>query len=255
MSVFSPDYIDFEDYQNCLNNITKKICSILGDKKNKTRASDSAAYMLDSFDLTLDKNTNNIPQIDCKKGCSICCTLYVSARIPEILYLSRHIKEQTQDAKRIIEKIENTNLITNGLNKDERFDVSQDCSMLENHACQFYKARPLPCRTLASDDLKTCEKCVKKEQDYIITPDIHTMTRAALDMAMWAGLKVNNLSHESYELNQALLIAMKNDKAEKQWLKGKDVFKKAEIDNSDDTTGMMPNDFHIDILIAMALSS
>ena len=85
--------------------------------------------------------------IDCKKGCSDCCSLPVKT-LPSIArYIVRQFSaEQKATLKPLLVEYEH-----------RKVKVRQSCPLLKEHSCSIYAYRPLACRTFTSPDVGLCK--------------------------------------------------------------------------------------------------
>ena len=78
---------------------------------------------------------------------------------------------------------------------------------------------------MTSTSLRSCERAFAGEKVGIPTPSVWTVLRGAHLQAIWAALAAVDLPSDSYELNEAICLALEHPDAEPRWLKGEDVFK------------------------------
>jgi hypothetical protein len=78
---------------------------------------------------------------------------------------------------------------------------------------------------MTSISVKACERASAGAAVPIPTPKVWTTLRNAHLQALMAALTAADLSSESYDLNEAILVPLDNPDAELRWLKGEDVFK------------------------------
>jgi Fe-S-cluster containining protein len=210
---------------------TRHMVLMLLDTKLELRASRAAAFAEQLMDTIMYEHAK--PPIACSKGCSHCCTTYVSATIPEILNLANTVRRTIVRKERVLAAAE-TCKATPQLYREVNRVI---CPMLENHACSEYANRPVSCRYLLSKSLEVCEKILKHGQSaefqYV---DNIVIIRSFIIIMMKAALTMCGLPQQHYELNQALAIAMTTENAEARWLAGEPLFASVDVDRNDTGT-------------------
>jgi hypothetical protein len=158
----------------------------------------------------------------CKKGCSHCCRVWISATAPEVLFISKIVRSR---GGAIIDRLTATHAQTQGHDFISRGRHPYPCPMLEQDICSIYEARPQTCRLGVSGDAQICARVFRDfSNEMIPTPHVFLMGKTAYSIAMAMALKRSNLPHEGYELNAALVRALETDDAERAWLGGQDIF-------------------------------
>jgi hypothetical protein len=110
-------------------------------------------YLHSKIDSTL-KGLSDVP-IACKKGCSHCCYIWVSASAPEVLFISKIIRAK---GKAVIERVKEAHIATKDYSFDNRDEHPYPCPLLEDNVCSIYSARPSACRLAASADAELCAR-------------------------------------------------------------------------------------------------
>src|SRR5258705_491285 len=198
---------------------TRILIDIL-DGHSPKRASRAAQWAHEFFETSLKRNPSPI-KIECAKGCAMCCHTSVSALAPEVFHVGNTIKAQhAQDLAATLERIKTAERTNHGLSGLERAQRKLPCALLENNTCTVYDARPGPCRGMSSASVKICETAFSGGNVAIPTPLVWTTLRNAHLQAMWAALTAVKLPWESYELNEAVVVALEQPNAEARWLKG-----------------------------------
>jgi len=103
------------------------------------------------------------------------------------------------------------------------------CPLIECDHCVAYAARPLACRGHASYDEEACRDALKGGASEVPVSALHLTVRSLVQNAMQSALRDGGLAWGSYELNQTLHIALRDETAERAWLAGSDVFAPALI--------------------------
>lgn len=184
-----------------------------------------------------DKTIKKGPEFEslaCKRGCSLCCDLYVSASPPDIFAIADFIRERTSKSRltETIDQIESANSPAQGLSVNERIDTKVMCAFLKDNLCTIYPVRPPACRAYCSLSLSKCEAGTGDESVVIPQPVYATPTRFNYDHALWSVLEHRGLDATLYELVHAVLVALKNPDMESSWLDGERVFAGVSEDHS-----------------------
>lgn len=176
--------------------------------------------ILPKVDATIGK-LRDIP-IACKKGCSHCCNIWVSASAPEILHIAKIVRQRGQ---RAIDKVLAAHAATKAFSFDERDSHPYPCPLVEKDCCTIYVDRPRACRLAASADAEICARSYNNiTNEDIPMPAMFLMARDAYAMAFASALKSAGLDHFGYEFNSGLARALEYPDAEKTWLAGGEVF-------------------------------
>lgn len=218
--------IGLNDNMMTLAFLTRRLINILDNKDNAFRASDVANEAQAAFERTI---SGDAPPIACAKGCSYCCHTFVSASPTDIFGVARHIRDIHQaDFEAELDRICASEDNTRNVSQDAQHDGRQPCALLIDDSCSVYEARPTGCRGWASTDVIPCQNWA----DDIPVPELYRESRGAIDHAVWAALKHHGYSKISYEISQAIRVALEDPDSEKRWLDGEDVFKDVRIDRS-----------------------
>jgi hypothetical protein len=189
-----------------------------------TRASKAAERAHEFFELSLKRNASQV-KIECTKGCAFCCHVSVSALAPEVFHIANTIRARNAaDFESRRTRIRAAEQLTHGVSAFERARRRLPCALLEDNACTTYSARPGPCRGMSSASMVACERAFNGEKAAIPTPMVWSTLHNASLQALMAALTAAGFSAESYDLNEAICVALDNPKAEASWLKGEDVF-------------------------------
>lgn len=188
------------------------------------RASRAAEKAHEFFETSLKRNATGI-KTECAKGCALCCRVSVSALAPEVFLVANTIRGQhAADFESRRAAIRAAAQQTYRLSESERARRKLACALLDNNLCTVYGARPGPCRGMSSASVSACERAFGGGNALIPTPMVWTTLRNAHLQALMAALTAVDLSPESYDLNEAVCVALDNPNAEANWLKGHDVF-------------------------------
>lgn len=159
-------------------------------------------------------------EVACRKGCTWCCSIRVTATAPEVFALARHIAVTRPELR---EQLTAETAVTGGLDAGGRAALRRWCPLLApGGACSVYAARPAACRAVLSPDAELCRQGFagdREDMRYFVRPmELYRW----LDSALMAALHARGLVADKYELTQALDIALGNPAAEQDWLAGGD---------------------------------
>lgn len=183
-----------------------------------------------------DKSIRNAPAADslaCKKGCYICCDIYVSGSALQIFAIADWIRANTPDVAAEIDRLENAVELVRGKGPDQRSSERVFCAFLVDGLCGIYPVRPPPCRAYCSFSLEACEAGSRGESDEIPIPDYTNVLRGGYEQALSAVLHDRGLAINNHELVHAVLVALRDSGAEEKWYRGEDVFVGVAIDEAD----------------------
>ncbi len=190
-----------------------------------------------SFESNVGAQCEGLPAIDCHKGCATCCTLRVTATAPEVFMLERFIRAihpgLIQRGIDLPSQISSADGRTSGLGEDARVQARQRCPFIAQGVCVIYQVRPLACRGLASYDRKACAQAASGKVDQIPYSEPHMNVRSLVQNAMQSALRDAHLPWASYELNQALTLALNDATLGHRWLAGEDVLAQAQVSEVD----------------------
>jgi Fe-S-cluster containining protein len=196
----------------------------LNDQIAQAKASRSiyevVQYLYKKVDATI-YDLRDIP-IACGKGCSHCCTIWVSVSAPEAIYVGNIVNSMGGEA---IEKVRAANEVTRQFDYELRDRHPHDCAMLENKVCTIYEHRPKECRQAASADANICARKFRILTDEQIPSPINFMrSRSAYALALNAALSKAGLQNGAYEFNSAVTRVLDTPNAEVRWLAGEHIF-------------------------------
>lgn len=206
----------------------RHLALLLRDTNIPDRASRAAAFAENLLDANIYAHV--VGRVDCARGCDHCCKTYVSASIPEILWLARAVRGKAAKTARVNEAAAKSCSVEQYVREDLRLP----CPMLENRGCSEYQSRPMVCRAVLSKSLDTCLRIFELKSGEAFTPADPSATVRALNVIILrAGLILAGLPYQHVEMNHALSIALADETAETRWLAGEPVFGAVAMDAGD----------------------
>ena len=207
---------------------TRHLALLLIDNPRKDRASQFAAFAETLLDATVGHNVTG--PVACARGCSHCCTTFVSATAPEVLRLARAVRG---DAAKVA-RVDAAGRDAQSIPQAERERRRIVCPILENQACSAYASRPVVCRYVLSTSLPACVRIfTQNSTEALPYPDGATGLRSTVVVIMKAAMVLAGLSHQHIELHHALATALAVEDAEARWLAGEPVFEAVAVDQVD----------------------
>ncbi len=160
-------------------------------------------------------------KVGCKRGCWFCCTTWVDATPPEIIFAMRGVRRESAKGRRAAAAFAEFGAMPYA----ERSQTVTPCPMLEDHACSIYEDRPALCRAAASTDAAACQKTfLMLGDDPFLAPEVYVRTGTDYSLALAAALKQAGLNHRTLELMGGMARVLATDNAEARWLDGEDIF-------------------------------
>jgi Fe-S-cluster containining protein len=168
--------------------------------------------------------------VACCGGCASCCTIRVAATAPEIFLIADFIRTAAPAlTASLVAKIAAADETTRQLDESSRMAVGTICPFIEADLCVIYPVRPLACRGHASFDKEACVSALAGQACEVPVSVTHVEARALVQNAMQSALRDAGLAWGTYELNEALLVALTDDACEAKWAAGGDPFAAALI--------------------------
>lgn len=164
--------------------------------------------------------------VECRKGCSFCCHLKVTATPLEVIRIAATI--DTQRHAKVLATAEETA----GLDEGQRLARKIPCPLLIEGACSVYPVRPLTCRALLSLSASTCERQFETgnaRDNPQVVPSLLTprLLSASLINGQIAALRDLGLASHPVELVSALAALEREPSLFVRWLSREDVFARA----------------------------
>jgi Fe-S-cluster containining protein len=175
----------------------------------------------------------------CTSGCSRCCHgLKIEASAPEAVTIAEFLRGLTPDElARTCEQMSEEAAYARTLDADTRWREQVPCAFLEDSTgeCVIYDVRPFTCRAHTSMSVERCEAAAKDPER--TTPiDKHQVPAAVFGMAKAAitvACAEAKLDPRSFELTNAVSVALNEPRAAERWGSGELVFDAA-VTPSDD---------------------
>lgn len=157
-------------------------------------------------------------KIDCKAGCSHCCSVRVEALDPEVFRIAQALRQRPPEAREALVARLHKHAATVGGVPVAQHRVS--CPFLERDLCSIYEVRPAVCRKVHSFDV---EKCRTPGAEIPQSLDVLLKSEVLVDGTANAYAR-RHMQASGHELGHAVLLALTDPTAEARWAGGEAVF-------------------------------
>lgn len=202
--------------------VTLVLCEAIGNTADPARASTAAAVAADVLERTLGVVLRSY-RLGCHKGCAWCCRVPVACSAPEVFRFADTLRKTAgADLPRLQADLQAAAAHRRPLTEPQLLALRVTCPLLLDGACYGYEGRPIACRSLVSTSSQACRDSMMDKPIPLVAPALskgeiaRTLLLAAVS---WAGLP-----EHTYEMVEALAVALPDPRAEARWLAGEDVF-------------------------------
>lgn len=170
-------------------------------------------------DQVVDAAIDQGQKLDCKAGCSHCCSVRVEAIEPEIFRIADELKKfSPEKLAALTARLQQHAARAKGVSV---WDHHIQCPFLTQDLCSIYPFRPAVCRMAHSFDVEKCRVSGSEiPQSLNIVLKAEALMKGTADAYCQA-----DLSASGHELGQAVLLALTDETAESRWYHGELVFK------------------------------
>jgi Fe-S-cluster containining protein len=206
------------DVLKSIANVQAVVAGQLNDHRSQTFVVSFVANLQRGVDDVVRAATERGVRLDCKAGCSHCCSFRVEALEPEIFRIAREIRQRpAAEIAQVIERLKGYVARAQGvLAQDHRIE----CAFLKDNLCSIYAVRPAACRKAHSLNV---EQCKVPGADIPGSLEI-TLKSEVLMKGTANGYSQINLPASGHELGRAVLLVLNDDTAEARWFDGEAVF-------------------------------
>jgi Fe-S-cluster containining protein len=157
--------------------------------------------------------------IDCKAGCSYCCSARVEAIAPEIFLIAAELeKRSAEEREAIIARLEAHTVAATS--HDASWRTRPSCPFLVDHLCSIYELRPTACRKAHSLDVRSCEASAPT-----IPQDLDVALKAeALIQGTAGAYREGGFDAARQELVRSVLLCLREPSTLARWFNGEKVF-------------------------------
>lgn len=153
--------------------MARQLYALLERAKKDGTIDPPISFLYSKVDATI-RGLRDIP-IACRKGCSHCCNIWVSATGPEVLFIAKRIR----DRPGVAEVVRSAHMQTKDFSFDVRDQHPHPCPLLSDDLCSIYDIRPVACRLAASANAEICARSyLNITNEDIPAPLMHLSARA-----------------------------------------------------------------------------
>ena len=189
---------------------------------------DEVDSLIDSFSKRCQLERK---QVDCRKGCYVCCCQTVLVLPYEAFYIVSFIQNNLNknDRDLIFDRIIKKDNITREMKVQEFLSYKDPCPLLKNGICMVYEARPMACRTYLSSSSGGCKTEYDHPKEMDIFPDLYEFPIRAgrmMNEGIAAYLIENQIPTTEWQIESSLRTAFDNITAFERWSNGENIFQK-----------------------------
>lgn len=221
--------------------LQKRIAAAFELETSNATIVDAAEIAAEVTDQAIDvawRNSALVPE--CREGCSYCCHVRVDVTIPEVARAVEYARENLSPAElaRISQRAQQNAALTHGTT-NLMYPVRLPCAFLGDEGkCSVYAARPLMCRREHSLDSSQCKDGFETAQigeDFPVDrdPGVSDFGLMAIESYRDATARAG-VDSTSYELQEALHIALSKPAAIASWLEGSNEFESSRLNETVD---------------------
>jgi len=202
-----------------VENVQQAASAHLGAQRSEQSVITFVRNLHQAVDRAVDAAAHRGARIDCKAGCSHCCSARVEAIAPEIFQIARELeRREPAELAQIVGRLQAH--ATAPDSQSLPWNQRESCPFLQDRLCSIYQVRPAACRKAHSSDVTECEAHAPA-----IPQDRETALHAeALLIGTTGAYRQRGFDASSYELVRAVLIALSDPSAQARWYGGEPVF-------------------------------
>jgi|GEM_PF-2882516 len=208
-----------EIYELVTGRANEQSSDYIAGKKNTSKIVDFVGKRNAGFDLVISEFSS---EIDCGKGCSHCCHLYVDVMAFEAIAIHQFIRTQLSDSDQglLLDKIKESFAEIKSLSIEDEKQIVRRCPLLDdNDQCSIYAIRPQMCAGMVSPKSSLCEEWKNTGSNDVEfeTPGKIGVWRGVELLASKAIAAENGDSADSYSLVRALNALFTNPRLIQRW--------------------------------------
>ena len=207
----------------------------LGPGRSSRRIDDLARKSHSELDQMMERAFSALPGsggIACAPGCHHCCNLLVAISPVEVFAIVHRLRDDLPADSALRARISGLAFDTSPVrpgrsDNPEAEDILAErrtisCPMLAEGRCLIYSSRPIACRGCVSADASLC--AARDVDKPVPRSVVHMLGAAGMMMGLMDALTSLGLVGKPVELCSAVWLTLREEDAEKRWLRGEDVF-------------------------------
>lgn len=222
------DKIFFSDGYKLAKELLGRIFSYENMLRMSSVLYDEVDSLMDSFSKRCQLEGK---QVDCRKGCYVCCFQTVLVLPYEAFYIVSFIQNNLNKNNRdlIFDRIIKKDNATRKMKVQEFLSYKDPCPLLKNGICMVYEARPMACRTYLSSSSDGCKTEYDHPKEMNIFPDLYEFPMRAgrmMNAGISAHLIDNQIPTTEWQIESSLRTALDDMTVFERWLNGENIFQK-----------------------------
>jgi Fe-S-cluster containining protein len=204
--------------------------SALGAAKSLEELMAITARALDELDELFAQGMIRMrASIACCAGCCYCCYLKVDVTPAEAFLLADRVKREPEEEERnaVLTRAEENRAKISPMSVNQHLGANLPCPFLKKGQCSVYSVRPAVCRIFHAQTVQTCKESFERPEEMEL-PDSQVLpirlVLGAARLALEQGYEALGYDARSYDLNSALLEALRDTNCARRWQDKKPAF-------------------------------
>jgi Fe-S-cluster containining protein len=200
-------------YETIFNTVSTSLAEITSDTELGAIAEAVTTYA--ETEISRNNDRTAFEHIDCSKGCSHCCVVFITVLMPEAVNIAVWLRENGL-AEEYLPVLEERAAETRWVEEQDWSLMGKKCVFLSNEGgCEIYPVRPLLCRSVTSVSAGDCKnalysRVMGEERSVLMNLDIKNTMETAFH-ASADSLKEAGIDNAGLELTKAVLCALKHE--------------------------------------------
>ncbi len=190
-----------------------------------------AAVALSAYRRAESVHLPMVETLACKRGCAWCCRgIKVDVTVPEAVLIAEFLRWSlsAEHFQAIADEIREAARVAQTMTIDQRWQAQTPCPLLdeESGTCLVYQVRPMRCRGHNSTNADACALAARNPTKSLGVPVDQNFKGFydAMTAGQVEGMRRANADDRTFELSNALSVAMTAENAAVRWQRGERVF-------------------------------